>query len=155
MRNLLKLLVLTLLLSSCAVKNYHSYNISNGDPRTANLFYLGIDDIQELGEIEISYEFSRYLFLSTRLIGINGEHPNNSEKHYASAPLSVWQNMTAFFTLDGGGMSRALYKAYAEFPDADYIHIVSTHEETHRMFLGRKVKKTSRVKAYKFRDPKN
>ena len=63
--------------------------------------------------------------------------------------------MTAFFTLDGGGMSRALYKVYTEFPDADYIHIVSTNEEYNKMFLGRKVKKTSRVKAYKFRDPKN
>ena len=154
MRNLLKLFVVTVLLSSCAVKNYHSYNIPNGDPRTVNYFQLGLDDIQELGEIEISYEFTRYVFLSSRLIGINGERPDNGNKHYASAPLSAWQNVTGFFTLDGGGMSRALYKVYAEFPDADYIHIVSTHEETHRMFLGRKIKRTSRVKAYKFRDLK-
>jgi hypothetical protein len=154
MRNLIKLLVATFLLSSCAVQNHHSYNIPTGDPRTANLFYLGVDDIQELGEIEISHEFSRYFFLGTRLIGINGERPDNSNKHYASAPLSVWGNVTEFFSLDGGGMSRALYKVYTEFPDADYINIVSTHEETHRMFLGRKIKRTSRVKAYKFRDPK-
>jgi hypothetical protein len=89
-----------------------------------------------------------------RLISINGEKPNNGVKHYASAPLSAWQNVTEFFSLDKS-MRRALYKVYAEFPDADYIHIVSTNVETHRMFLGRKVKKTSRVKAYKFRDPQN
>ena len=156
MGNLLKILVFTFLFSSCAVKNYHTYNKPNEDPRYKNFFQLGVDDIQELGETEISYEFSRYAFLLPRLIGINGEAPDNSEKHYAyvGGNSLFGERTSSLFDLDGGGLRRALYKAYLEFPEADYMHIIYTKEQTHRMFLGRKIKRTSKVKAYKFRDSK-
>jgi hypothetical protein len=145
MRNILKLIVLTIVLSSCAVTNSHNF----GDTlRSRSYVELKLDDIQYLGETEISYEYSRYLFIGTRLISINGEFPDNSEKHYVEIPTSVLGNIRSIFEPN---MKRALYKAYLEYPNADYIEITTTNIETHRMFLGRKIRKSATVKAYKYK----
>ena len=148
MRNILKLIVLTIVLSSCAVTNSHNF----GDTlRSRSYVELKLDDIQYLGETEISYEYSRYLFIGTRLISINGEFPDNSEKHYVEIPTSVLGNIRSIFEPN---MKRALYKAYLEYPNADYIEITTTNIETHRMFLGRKIRKSATVKAYKYKSAK-
>ena len=145
MRNILKLIVLAIVLSSCAVTNSHNF----GDTlRSRSYVELKLDDIQYLGETEISYEYSRYLFIGTRLISINGEFPDNSEKHYVEIPTSVLGNIRSIFEPN---MKRALYKAYLEYPNADYIEITTTNIETHRMFLGRKIRKSATVKAYKYK----
>jgi hypothetical protein len=145
MRNILKLIVLTIVLSSCAVTNSHNF----GDTlRSRSYVELKLDDIQYLGETEISYEYSRYLFIGTRLISINGEFPDNSENHYVEIPTSVLGNIRSIFEPN---MKRALYKAYLEYPNADYIEITTTNIETHRMFLGRKIRKSATVKAYKYK----
>ena len=145
MRNILKLVVLTFILSSCAVTNSHNFEDSL---RSRSYVELKLDDIQYLGETEISYEYSRYLFIGTRLISINGELPDNSEKHYVEIPTSVLGNIRSIFEPN---MKRALYKAYLEYPNADYIKITTTNIETHRMFLGRKIRKSATVKAYKYK----
>ena len=145
MRNILKLIVLTIVLSSCAVTNTHNFRDSL---RSRSYVELKLDDIQYLGETEISYEYSRYLFVGTRVISINGELPNNSEKHYVELPTSVLENIWSIFEPN---MKRALYKAYLEYPNADYIEITTTNVETHKMFLGRKIRKSATVKAYKYK----
>ena len=156
MRNLLKILVLTLFLSSCALKhsviNKHKYRAPADDPRYNNFLQLGVDDIEELGEVEISYEFSRNLIFWTRLIGINGEKPDNANIHYANPQATLLQTLGVGNLLDKGGLSRALYKVYIDYPDADYISVISESVQKHRMFLGVKVKKSARVKVFKFRD---
>jgi len=48
-------------------------------------------------------------------------------------------------------MKRALYKAYIDFPEADYFETKSTNLQYHQMFLGDKIKKTVTLKAYKYR----
>jgi len=145
MKNIFKLLVLSLIFSSCAVTNLHNYNDTL---RSRSYFELNLNDVQYLGETEISYEYSRYLFIGTRLISINGEFPDNSEKHYVEIPTSVLGNIRSIFEPN---MKRALYKAYLEYPNADYIEITTTNIETHRMFLGRKIRKSATVKAYKYK----
>ena len=145
MKNIFKLLVLSLVLSSCAVTNSHNFGDSL---RSRSYVELKLDDIQYLGETEISYEYSRYLFVGTRVISINGELPNNSEKHYVELPTSVLGNIWSIFEPN---MKRALYKAYLEYPNADYIEITTTNVETHKMFLGRKIRKSATVKAYKYK----
>ena len=145
MRNILKLIVLTIVLSSCAVTNSHNFGDSL---RSRSYVELKLDDIQYLGETEISYEYSRYLFVGTRVISINGELPNNSEKHYVELPTNALSNIWSIFEPN---MKRALYKAYLEYPNADYIEITTTNVETHKMFLGRKIRKSATVKAYKYK----
>jgi len=145
MKNIFKLVVLSLVLSSCAVTNSHNFGDSL---RSRSYVELNLDDIQYLGETEISYEYSRYLFVGTRVISINGELPNNSEKHYVELPTSVLGNIWSIFEPN---MKRALYKAYLEYPNADYIEITTTNVKTHKMFLGRKIRKSANVKAYKYK----
>ena len=145
MKNIFKLVVLSLIVSSCSVTNSHNFEDSL---RSRSYVELKLDDIQYLGETEISYEYSRYLFIGTRLISINGEFPDNSEKHYVEIPTSVLGNIRSIFEPN---MKRALYKAYLEYPNADYIEITTTNIETHRMFLGRKIRKSATVKAYKYK----
>ena len=152
MRNLLKLLILTLLLSSCAVKHNHQYRTAPGDPRYNNHFELGLDDIQYLGEVEISYEFTRYFGFIVRLIGLNGERPDKANQHFAYPTSTFLEKLAVVSGLDGRGLSRAMYKVYTEFPDASYIQIVQDTKTSHRMFGGIKIKHTARVKVYKFRD---
>ena len=145
MKNIFKLVVLSLVLSSCAVTNSHNFGDSL---RSRSYVELNLDDIQYLGETEISYEYSRYLFVGTRVISINGELPNNSEKHYVELPTSVLGNIWSIFEPN---MKRALYKAYLEYPNADYIEITTTNVKTYKMFLGRKIRKSANVKAYKYK----
>ena len=145
MKILIKLITISFILSSCAVKNSHNFGNSLMSRSYVEL-YLG--DIQYLGETEISYEYSRYLFVGTRVISINGELPDNSEKHYVELPTSVLGNIWSIFEPN---MKRALYKAYLEYPNADYIEITKTNKETHKMFLGRKIRKSATVKAYKYK----
>ena len=148
MRNFIAFIVITVILSSCAVTNDHVYS----DPlRSRSYIELELDDIKYLGETEVSYEYSRYLFIGTRIISINGEPADNSEKHYVQLPVQggliagFWNAL--FFERN---MQRALYKAYEDFGNADYLEIAATSTEIHPMFLGSRVKKTAVVKAYKY-----
>jgi hypothetical protein len=145
MKNIFKLVVLSLIVTSCSVTNSHNFEDSL---KSRSYVELKLDDIQYLGETEISYEYSRYLFIGTRVISINEELPDNSEKHYVELPTSVLGNIWSIFEPN---MKRALYKAYIEYPNADYLEITSTNVETHRMFLGRKIRKSATVKAYKYK----
>ena len=108
MRNILKLIVLTFILSSCSVTNSHVIDNAFLKPDFSYV-ELKLSDIQELGETEVSYEYSRYLFVGTRVISINGERPDNSEKHYVNLPpTGVFSAIGGFFEPN---MKRALYKA--------------------------------------------
>ena len=152
MRNFLTLITLSFILASCAVRHHHSFGADK--MRSRSFIELGLNDIEYLGETEISYEYSRYLFIGKRLIGINGEQPDNSEIHYVTLPSTVgWVGTLFSAPINGArnGMNRALYKVFTDFPDADYVEVTSRSVETHQMFLGRKIKQTATVKAYKYR----
>ena len=142
MRNILKLVVLTFILSSCAVTSNHE--LSDLMQKRAYV-ELDISDIVSLGETEVSYEYSKYFYILTRVIAINGESPNNSKKHYVSLQTS------GFSSLYEPNMNRALYKAYLEFPAADYLEVTVKNTERLPMFLGSKFKKSATVKAYKYK----
>jgi hypothetical protein len=142
MKILIKLITISFILSSCAVTNSHQ--LSDLMQKRAYV-ELDISDIIYLGETEVSYEYSKYLFVATRVISINEESPNNSEKHYVNLQTS------GFSSLFEPNMKRALYKAYLEFPSADYLEVTVKNTETHKMFLGRKIKKSATVKAYKYK----
>tara|TARA_B100000795_G_scaffold215404_1_gene169199 strand:- start:346 stop:792 length:447 start_codon:yes stop_codon:yes gene_type:complete len=144
MNNLLKLISISFILSSCAVTNTHNLG-SLMQNRSYIELHLG--DIKKLGETEVSFEYSRYLILGSRLISLNGEFPDNGVKHYVSIQTRGWNLLSLF---EQKYMKRALYKAYIDFPTADYLEIASENVETHKMFLGRKIKRQATVKAYKY-----
>ena len=160
MKNLLKLLILTLLLSSCSPnlfrpKNYlsvHENIILRDQLAKKSHVELHLSDIQYLGETEVSFEYSTYLGLGTRVVAINGERPDNSKIEAVFLPISIpakalrWYYWRQTFTFN-----RSLYKAYEEFPDADYLEVSSSTIEQHNMFLGRKVKEIKKIKAFRYK----
>ena len=145
MKILIKLITISFILSSCAVTNSHQ--LSDLMQKRAYV-ELDISDIIYLGETEVSYEYSKYLFVATRVISINEETPNNSEKHFVNIQTSGWSLLSLF---ERDYMKRALYKAYLEFPAADYLEVTVKNTERLPMFLGSKFKKSATVKAYKYK----
>lgn len=143
MKNLLKLITISFILSSCGAV-HKTYNLSDS-MQSRSYVELDISNIVYLGETEISYEFSRYMGAFTRVIAINGESPDNGKKNYVELQTA------GFLSFFEPNMKRALYKAYLQFPSADYLEITARTTETHIMFLGRKTKKTATVKAYKYK----
>jgi len=145
MRNIYTLVVFAIILSSCAVKNQHNYSDTL---RSRSYVEIDLQDIIYLGETEISYEYSRYLLFGTFIISINEEAPDNSIKNYVEIPYSTLGSIRSIFEPN---MKRALHKAYLEFPNADYLEISASRIQTQQMFLGRRIKKSAKVKAFKYK----
>jgi len=152
MKILIKLITISVILSSCAVKNTHTL----GDLMQKRSYVeLDINDIVYLGETEVSYKYSQYIsfipFVPVTMISsINGESPKNSVQHYVNLQTRtrVWGLLSVF---EQRYMKRALYKAYLEFPNADYLETTVKNTERREMFLGKKVKVSATVKAYKYK----
>ena len=142
MKILLQIITITFMFSSCSVINQH--DLSDLMQKRAYV-ELDISDIVYLGETEVSYEYSKYFYIGTRVIAINGESPDNRSKHYVNLQTSGLSDLFE------PNMKRALYKAYLEFPSADYLEISVKNTERLPMFLGSKFKKSATVKAYKYK----
>lgn len=143
-KTLLSVTVISLLLSSCSV--YTSSNIKTGTtmPNDVRL-NMTLDDYEFLGKTEIEAEYHRYFGFITYLNTINGQSVTNNFNY-------VDLKGRRHIPIDGNRqLSKALFKAYKEYPDADFLMPTMSTMEVQQMFLGRKIKVTAKVKAYKIR----
>lgn len=106
---------------------------------------IGMDDLEYLGETEISVSYSVYLGFISVTDKVNGEDYSYMEKKIAR------------FDGPSGGVIRgklkkAAYKAVEEFPDATYFLTVYSKAEINRLFLGREVTKVAKFRAYKLKN---
>ncbi len=107
-------------------------------------FDLTSSDFEYLGEMDISVQYSQYLRFFRIFEYINGNEVNhrsiNSMAVYGkrSIPLSPILN-------------RALYDVYVKYPEADFTIPSYEIAEYEKLFLGRKAKKTARIKVYKLK----
>ena len=150
MRKIFYLILFAFLFQSCSV--LYNHEGANALSHKRVLVELEIDDIQLLGESEVTYEYSRsyfpfLIFPIDRIISINGEKPDNGNKHFVDLP--------GLKLLFSPKMKRALYKTHVEFPEADYFDLKNRTVERHRMFLGLRIKRSATVKAYKYNYPRN
>lgn len=105
-------------------------------------YELSSDDMQLLGEMEISISYRRYFGIFRVYDKINGEDVNrriiNTITLYGdkNVPLSPV-------------LRRALYGVHVQYPEADFLIPVFEIEEKQTMFLGRRVEKRAKIKAYK------
>ena len=101
-------------------------------------------DVELLGEMDISVNYSQYLGIFKIFELINGQEVSartvNSMMIYGkkNLPLSPM-------------LKRALFDVFIKYPDADFIIPTYVIEEKHKFFLGRKIKKSARIKAYKLK----
>jgi hypothetical protein len=133
---------LLMFMSSCI----GTYNTKSS--RTASFYpnlvwyELTSDDMELLGEMEISISYRRYLGIFRVFDKINGEDVNrrviNTVSLYGdkNVPLSPI-------------LKRALYEVHIQYPDADFLIPVFETEQKETMFLGRRVEKRAKIKAYK------
>lgn len=135
-------LIIIFLFSACATtditKNTGSMNFM---PDRVEM-HFNLDDYEMLGEMKVSISYSRYFGLVKIINTINEEPYERRTKKTMEV-----------YGLDGikvrNDLERALYKVHEKYPSGDFIVPVYTVEKKNKMFLGRRVKKTLKVKIYK------
>lgn len=125
-------------LSSCSITRRSSFS-----PDRTQL-NLAMEDLNYLGELELSINYNQYLGLFKRIESINGVEYDGKKQDSAYANASIF----------GGGvnadllLARALPKVFEVYPDADYIIVVGQKKDKEVMFLGSEISVTARVKVY-------
>lgn len=105
---------------------------------------MGMNDLEYLGESEISVEYTSYLFGAIKSIEkVNGEVYNPTHKTKLVMPKSCH-----FST---GMLDVAAYKLVEQYPNAVYYQIVFETKNVDKLFLGSVNKVSAKVKAYKLK----
>ena len=139
----LSLASLALLLSSCSVTNVTKMRSGTTMPDDVRLL-MSLDDYEFLGDTEIEVEYHQYFGLFKYINTINGDPVSNNRNIVLLRGRSPVR-------LAPGPLNRALYKAYKEYPEADFLMPAMTTMEREQLFLGRKVRVTAKIKVYKIR----
>lgn len=105
---------------------------------------LTMNDLQFLGESEISCEYDTYLGFIKHLQKVNGEDyvPGNDVKLNLPASLLSFKNK---------GMRVAAAKLLQKYPEGEYFQVVMDTKDTDVAFLGSSTKRTVKVRVYKFK----
>lgn len=124
-------------LSSCSVTSNRMYA-----PDSTRL-NLTMDDLEYLGEAEISVEYRTYFGLISVIDQINGIPYDGKEIKTVRIGDKRDISLRLYSKLN-----RAQYKLLDEFPEAEYFVVVSQTKSTERMFLGSYVNVKAKIKAY-------
>ncbi|MBR6345957.1 MAG: hypothetical protein IKR69_01045 [Bacteroidales bacterium] len=125
---------------SCSVVSRSSYAPSSVE------LQLGMDDLEYLGETEISITYDTYLFIFSRIRSINGADFDPGVVKRAGLSNAK----TGLFRL-GRKLGRASYLVYEKFPDADYFVVTKQLSKKTVLVLGSEIETCAVVKAYKFK----
>ncbi len=140
----LSLATLAILLASCSVTNVTKMRTGSTTPDFVRLD-MTLDDYEYLGETEIEVEYHKYFGAFDYLNSINGEAVSRRNRTFVllegRSPINLQPRL----------LNRALIKAYTAHPEADFLMPSMTTMEVTQLFLGRKVKATAKIKAYKIR----
>jgi len=112
---------------------------------------LTMDQFQYLGETEISTTYRIYLGVFYKLDAIN-EVKHERRAAYDIKKATFYGNHDLTCALKKCSMKQAAYKLVEEFPNADYFIPVNHQKKTFRVFGGKYVTETIKVKAYKFKN---
>lgn len=127
-------------LASCSVTRHSAFA-----PGVTQLT-LQMDDLEYLGESEISVEYRRYLGFIAITDKVNGEvYKRDGIKRF---PIYINQSASDELLPKLG---RAAYKLAEEFPQADYFIVTSQTKQRYQLFLGSHVTSKAKVKAYSFK----
>jgi hypothetical protein len=133
-----------LLITSCASINTSRSGRSSTFLPDMIKFDLTSADVQFLGEMDISVNYSQYLGFFKIFELINGQEV--SARTVNTMSMYGRRNVPLSPVLD-----RALYDVYMKYPEADFTVPVYVIEEQQNLFMGKKIKKTARIKAYKIK----
>lgn len=132
--------VMVIGLASCSVTRYKAYS------PTITQLNLQMDDMEYLGESEITVEYRKYLGIITVIDKINGQ--TYERKEIKQFPIfsngSISDNLMSHLQMSS-------YKLLEDYPDADYFIVTNQKSERQQLFLGSTIKAEARVKAYLLR----
>ncbi len=142
--NLFLMTALMMILSSCA-SIQRTTNVK-GTTLMPDITRLDIqlEDIEYLGDVEISYQSRQYLWIFRHVDSINNEKASNRLVQKVSLQGFTSLNMNK-------NLERAAVKAVQDYPSADFFVPVNRIKEVDRMFMGRIYRETMRLKAYRFK----
>jgi len=107
---------------------------------------ISMDDLEYLGQTEISVTYNTYLGLFDRIETVNGEVFDESDCKSA--------NIDGFMGIMGVHMDLAAFKVLEQFPEASYFMPICQTTSSNHLFLGREVTCRATVRAYKFKERK-
>lgn len=105
---------------------------------------LTMDDFVFIKDTEVSVVYNTYLGGINVLHQVNGKEASKRTVNSVSTYGKSWMYVSPY-------LQRALYDAKQEIPEAEIFIPVTEVDEIDKMFLGRKVKKTLTVRAYKMK----
>lgn len=133
-----------LLLSSCAAtKTQKGMRTTTFMPDRVEM-RITLEDFEMVGESTVTVTYNKYLAGIKVLRLING-------KEVAKRNVNTIQTYGRTWMPIGAYLERALYDAQLEIKDAEIFIPVNIMTETETMFLGSKIKKTMKVRAYKMK----
>jgi hypothetical protein len=127
--------------SSCVSTSTYRYgNTSSFFPD----YNISTPPYELMGEMDISVRYSQYLkFIKiTELINDKEVSNRNVNSMIMSGRTDIRLSPM---------LCRALYDVYVKYPDADFIVPAFVIAEQENLFLGKKIKKTARIRVYKFK----
>lgn len=124
--------------SSCSVIKQGTYS-----PDSVQL-NLSMEDLQPLGEVEISVEYRTYLGFIRAIDTINGIAYDGQIINKTKLPNHL--NISLDSPLD-----HAAYLIFEKYPDAEYLIVSHTQSNKTRLFLGNEIATSAKIKAYKIK----
>lgn len=119
-------------ISSCGVMKTN--RVGRGPEARLN---IDLNQLEYLGEQEISVTFDRYIGIFKKFRTINGEDFDRSVRVYSYIPQLHPR------------LYRAASAVYEAFPQADYFMVSRQTSTRHLLFLGSEVEMKATIKAYK------
>lgn len=101
---------------------------------------ISLDDLNYLGETEISVHYSTYFYILSSVHEVNGEVYSRGNERIVSV-----NGMNDHF------LNKAGYKLLEEFPQADYFQVVYKEDFKNKLFLGNEIVSKARVRAYSYK----
>lgn len=124
-------------LSACSVTRYRPYSM---DGTRLN---VTMDDLEYLGETEISVDYRKYIGFISVIDAINGkvyDRVETKKLELSNVPEGLYRYL-----------DRASYKLVEDFPEADYYIVTMQKISRTRLFLGSDITVRARIKAYRFK----
>lgn len=104
---------------------------------------LSMSDLVYLGETEISVKYNVYFGFIYVIDEVNGEDYSSMDVKKTS--LGNIANMLS------GPIHKSAYKVLEDYPEATYFQPVFNQSKIERLFLGREIYETAKIRAYKFK----
>jgi hypothetical protein len=105
---------------------------------------LNASDFNYLGKTEVTYTYRRFFLIFRKLDSLN------NQQNHPRVKRIVKFNGIKNISLNRFGKQAAI-KATKKFPEADYYVPVNEKKEVEKKFLGRKIKTSIIIKAYKLK----